>query len=87
MSLFDNLSNKSKQFKFNFSSNNKQDSNLRLDKVALDNFDTFFPSLLQLAPFARPLIKPSSLKGLIAPKKKGNLIKAQMLALTMFEDA
>jgi len=83
MNLFDNLSDLLEWSKFDEFSENEQDSNLGLDQVALDNSNVLPPPSPQLAPFAGP----SSLGGPVAPKKKGHLIGARMLALTMFKDA
>jgi hypothetical protein len=83
MSLFDNLSDLSEWSEFDFSSDNEQDSDSGLDKVALDDSNASPPPSPQLAPSTGP----SSLGGPAAPKKKSNLIGARMLALTMFEDA
>ena len=76
MSLFNNLSDKLEQSKVDFSFDD--DSDLGLDEVALDNFNASPPPLHH---------NQLPLRGPIAPKNKGNLIGARMLALTIFKDA
>jgi hypothetical protein len=82
MSLFDNLSSLLEWT----ASKDKGDSDLRLDEVApLNDSNISAPLSPQLAPSTRLF----SLKSPAAPtkdKKRGNSVRAQILALSMFDE-